>query len=104
MELQETHGEFRALNAEVVAISMDDLADTRAMADHVGADFPVLPDPDGEVVRRYGVYNLLGDRVAAPATFVVGRDGDIEWRHVGTTSADRPTAAAVVAQLHALRG
>ncbi len=103
VQLQATHGEFRALNAEVVAISMDGREDARAMADHAGAEFPVLPDPGGQVVRRYGVFDLLGDGVAAPATFIVGRDGGIEWRRVGTSSADRPAAAEVVERVRELR-
>ncbi len=61
----------------VVAISMDDVPDAAQMAAQVGAGFPILADPEGGMVRRYGVYDLLGDGVAAPAVFIVGKDGRI---------------------------
>lgn len=92
---------FQLQNAEVVAISMDATPDAAKMGAHTGARFPILSDPEGRVVRRYGVYNLLGDGVAAPATFIVGKDGTIRWRHVGKNIADRPSAAEV---LHRLQG
>ena len=104
MELQEAYGEFRALNTEVVAISTDVLGDARAMADLTQAEYPILADPGGPVVKSYGVFNLLGDGVAAPAAFIVGRDGGIEWRQVGTNIADRPTTADLLERVRELRG
>ena len=81
--------QFRNRNVELVAISTDDIDDAAQMAAHAGAEFPVLADPDGTVVRQYGVYDLLGDGVAAPATFIVSKGGGIEERYVGEDIADR---------------
>jgi peroxiredoxin len=83
----------------VVAISMDETEDAAQMADLVGAEFPVLSEPGGSVVREYGVYDLLGDGVAAPAVFIVGKDQAIRWRQVGENIADRPTAAQILLRL-----
>ena len=54
-----------------------------------GAKFPLLTDPDGATSRGYGVFDLLGDGVATPATFIVEKDGSISWYHVGLDIADR---------------
>ena len=67
------------------------------MATLTGAEFPILADPQGNVVRRYGVYNLLGDEVAAPATLIIGKEGAVLWRQVGRDIADRPSADEILA-------
>jgi len=59
------------------------------MATHAGTQFPVLADPDGAVTRQFGVFDLLGDGVAAPSTFMIGSDGNIEGQHIGNDIADR---------------
>lgn len=68
----------------------------------MGAHFPVLADPDGKVARLYGVYDLLGDGLAAPATFVIWSDGTVKWRHVGESIDDRPSAGDVLLRVQRL--
>ena len=81
--------EITRLNGELVAISTDDLGGALDMADYTGAEFLIAADPDEEIARSYGVFNLLGDGVATPATFIVGSDGKIDWVRVGQTAGDR---------------
>ena len=64
-----------------------------------GAAFPVLADPDGATARSYGVFDLLGDGVAAPATFIVRKDGSIGWHQVGADITDRATVEEILAAL-----
>ena len=64
-----------------------------------GAEFPVLADPDGATARSYGVFDLLGDGVATPATFIVREDGSIGWYQVGVDIADRATVEEIMAAL-----
>ena len=64
-----------------------------------GARFPVLADPDGATARSYGVFNLLGDGVATPATFVVKGDGGIGWRQVGGDIGDRAMVSDILEAL-----
>ena len=99
MELQEAYPAIRGEGAELLAISVDALDRAIGMAQYAGAQFPVLADTDTSVTRRYGVFNLLGDGVSAPATFIVGSDGAIAWRHVGENIADRPAAAELLREL-----
>ncbi len=99
MKLAEAYPGFQAEKAEVVAISIDGIPDAAQMATLTGALFPVLADPVGKVVRRYGFYDLHGDKVAAPATIIIGQEGAVLWRNVGQSITDRPTAEQILAVL-----
>ena len=99
MELQEAYPQFRELDVEVVALSVDDVSDAAEMVDLVGAEYPVLADADTAVARAYGVYDLLGDGVAAPAVFIVDGDGDVRSWYIGQNIADRPSAQEILESL-----
>ena len=60
------------------------------MAEHAQAQFPILVDSGQSIARKYGVYNLPNDGVAAPATFIIGNDSAIIWYQIGENIADRP--------------
>ena len=90
-QLQGAYAEITKRNVELVAVSTDTQEDALLMLELAGAVFPILADPDHEATRSYGVFDLLGDGVATPSTFVVSLDGSIGWRYVGKDIADRPT-------------
>ena len=83
----------------LVAISTDSTQDAKNMANHVTARFHVLADSDGSVADSYGVFNMLGDGVAAPATFVILPDSTIGTYHVGQHVSDRPTPDEILDQV-----
>ena len=99
MELTDVYPDIQALNAEVVAISVDDLAGASDIVEKVGIPFPVLYDPSRQVPETYKVFNLLGDNVATPSTFVVGPDGVIAWKYVANSIGDRPPSSTILDQL-----
>ena len=84
---------------ELVAISVDDRTYAFQMADLVGAEFPVLADATRYVSEIYGVYDLLNDRVAAPATFIIRADGGIAWKHIAEDITDRPASDRILAEI-----
>ena len=94
--------EFLERNVSLVAISTDDTADALKMVEFTGAEFAILSDKDAEVAKAYGVYNLLNDGVATPSAVIVSPEGDIEWKYVGESIADRPPPDAILAQLDRL--
>ncbi|MEN8205786.1 MAG: TlpA disulfide reductase family protein [Pseudomonadota bacterium] len=55
----------------------------REFAEKTGVSFPVVHDADGRVRKQYEV-------VALPTTYLVGRDGKISGRAIGTRSWDEP--------------
>ena len=91
--------EFRYFDTEVVGISMDNISETAMLAKVVEAEFKLLSDPNGKVVKEYGVYNLLGDGLATPAVFIIGSNRYLEWSHVGTNIGDRPSTGDILARL-----
>lgn len=97
--MQKDYSQFRGRDVELAAISVDRMPDAARMAALVGADYPVLSDPDAEAVRAYGVFDLLDDGVAAPAVFIVAKDGAIVWRYVGVDIGDRPSSRVILEQL-----
>ena len=83
----------------LAAISTDNVTDAMKMAEFVGAEFYVLSDTDAQVARDYGIFDLHGDGVSAPATFIINPDGSIAASHVGRDITDRPTADQILQQV-----
>ena len=71
---------FRNDEVETLAISVDSPPTHQRWAREQGFDFPLLSDfwPHGQVAATYGVFeDALG--IAAPATFLVDRDGAVVY-------------------------
>ena len=94
--------EFLKRNVSLVAISTDGLADAVKMAELSGAEFAILSDQDAAVAKDYGVYDLLSDKRAAPSAVIVSSEGNIEWKFVGKSIADRPRPDEILTQLDQL--
>lgn len=79
---------FRELGTTLVAISADPPALTTDRFREYGAfAFPVLTDPGNRVAQAYGVFQpAKGEKEAVlrHGTFVIGRDGLVEWVNYGT--------------------
>ena len=104
MELDDHYAEIQGLDAEVLAISSDDLSGANWVVEQLGLPFPILYNPGVRVIRDYGVYSLLGDGLATPSTFIVDKDGVIRWKYVGNSIYERPSVYDVLEQLRLLGG
>lgn len=82
---------------------MDLAPESKLLARQLGIEFPLLSDPDAKVAEAWGVA-MLGEELAIPATFVVGPDGTIAWRHVGERVPDRPPVEVVREQARRAAG
>ncbi|MFL2640324.1 MAG: peroxiredoxin family protein [Dehalococcoidia bacterium] len=101
-ELQSRYSEFRDRNSEILAISIDSLDEVRNMTSLVQPDFHILSDDQATVSKNYQVFDVLDDRLAAPAVFIVGKDGSILWRRIGENAGDRPSSDEILSQLSRL--
>ena len=99
MELKENYADLEVVDAEVLAISTDNLSTAGRIVASTGVPFPILYDPAAEAVREFGVYDLLYDGLATPSTFVVDKRGIIRWKYVGQGIYDRPAVSEVMEQL-----
>jgi peroxiredoxin len=88
-ELNADLDRFRALGAQIVAISDDPPELTRVQFERYGAfGFPVLSDPDHAVAGLFGVYHDAAENEPARlqhGTFLLGRDGQVHWAQYGGT-------------------
>jgi peroxiredoxin Q/BCP len=56
--------------------SCDPVQKNAEFAKELGLDYPILSDPNGEVAKKFGIYNA--DRnTAARVTFIIGADGKV---------------------------
>ena len=94
--------QFEERNVSLAAISADTLEDADRMAEMVGARFYILSDADAKAARAYGVFDIHGDGVAAPATFIIDPNGEIAALHVGRDITDRPAPEQILAEVDRL--
>jgi alkyl hydroperoxide reductase subunit AhpC len=103
LEFSRRAGEFRALGAELLGVSGDDVATHRRwIAEALGPiAYPLAADPGGEIARRYGAW-LARDGVATRATFVVDPAGLVQYAAFHNLSVGR-SPSEVLRVLEALR-
>ncbi len=74
---------------EMIAVNVNEPADTvRTFVEENGYSFPILFDEAGEVSAMYQVQGI-------PTTWIIGPEGDVLGRLVGTTEWDTPEKKAV---------
>ena len=97
--IRDTKADYEALNAEVLAISVDSpftLAKFKAEQQY---NFPLLSDFNKEVSKAYGAFyeefvlDLKG--VSKRSAFVVDKDGVIKYAEVLESAGDLPNFAAI---------
>ncbi len=76
--------EFRDIDAEVLAVSADNVPESANLARQLNIGFPLLSDSGLRAIGSYGVVHEKGESgekdIARPATFVIDRGGVIRWR------------------------
>jgi len=93
---------FEGFEAQLLAISVDNLASHLAFSADRKLDFPLLADshPLGEVARRYGVFNEER-RTCERALFVIDRTGRIAWSYLSRRDVN-PGADGILRALESL--
>ena len=94
-----TWDRFASGGISLAAISVDPVENNRAMVDKLLLPFPLLSDPEGRVIREWGVWTDNDAGIARPSIFAIRKDGSIAWRYVGVDYADRPTDDELFASL-----
>ncbi len=113
MQLKSLLTDEQKRTTEILAISPDSVPDLSRMAariseqDSVPPDFPFLSDVDLGVIKRYGLFNPdgAGDgryQVPHPATYVIDREGIVQWMFVEVDYSIRPTNEDILQRLSEL--
>ncbi len=75
--------DFHQRGVEVVGVSVDSPAESKKLCQSRGYTFPLLSDPSGDIIRRYGVMHpkggQTGEDIARPAEFLIDGTGTIRW-------------------------
>jgi peroxiredoxin (alkyl hydroperoxide reductase subunit C) len=101
--IQREYDRLRALDTEVLGISVDSHFANQAFARQLGVEFPLLSDWKREASARYGV--LQGDHgIATRSVFVVDRNGRLIHKDVAANldpgdASQIPSLKAVLAAL-----
>lgn len=87
----------------VIAVSTDDLKGAEYAVEEFGAQFPIAySSRDPAIPMAYGVFNLHGDGLASASTFIIGKDGQLKWKEVGTRYSEHVPALTIIAKLKEL--
>ncbi len=97
--MQAEYGRFRARGAEVLAIAVQGVTQASVVRELGQLEFPVLADEAHAVSEAFGVFNRLGDGLAAPAVFVIDEGGRIIWSHIGRDANDYPTPSDILSRI-----
>ncbi len=94
--------EFKKFNAELLAISVDNIWSHLAFAKDRKLNFPVLSDfePKGSISRKFGAYKeKIGE--SARALFVLDGKGVVRWSHLSPDGVN-PGAEGILSALEQL--
>ena len=92
---------FRALNAQILGVSLDDVESHKQFAENHGLPFPLLADTAGRTADLYGVKTrMAGMTVAKRQTFLIDPEGVIAKHYDNVAPATH--TAEVLADLRQL--
>jgi len=84
---------FYDAGANLVAVSVDTSEKSEAMRRELQIPFPILSDPERQVVRDWDVYNPRDKGgIAKPAVFIVGPDRIVRFVSVDMVASRVPAA------------
>jgi len=102
-EFAQRKADFDAVDARVIAISVDDDAHARKVWDDAAHhQVTILSDPDAKVIREYGLLHPkghVGEDIALRATLIVDANGREIYRRVSSSVPDIRTADEILAEL-----
>jgi AhpC/TSA family/Disulphide bond corrector protein DsbC len=103
VQLQSAKQRFEAQGLKLAAISYDSRAILKDFAKRHKIEFPLLADPNSEIIRSFNVLNAeakgMTKGMALPGFFYVDSDGVIREKYFTAKYTDRLTANNVIAKL-----
>lgn len=103
MQLQESMAKFEQQGIKLAAISYDSPAILKDFAERHNIEFPLLGDPDSEIIRRFNVLNAqatgMNKGMAHPGFFYIDSSGVIRERYFEAKDTDRVTPNNVLGKL-----
>jgi peroxiredoxin Q/BCP len=101
-QLRQDYQQFVELDAEVIVIGPDDQVAFQQYWKKEDLPFVGLADPGHAVANLYGQQVKLLKMGRMPSLMVVGRDGEIRYKHHGASMQDIPSNQEILALLEDL--
>jgi peroxiredoxin len=100
--------EFKALDVQILAISVDPPDKGKWAQEKLKAPFPILSDSKREVMELYGTrspqyHNREGGAINTPTLVLIDKTGTIRWIHQATNYRVREAVEEDLAQAHKLK-
>ncbi len=92
--MQDNYDRIKADNAEIFAISIQNIQRTKLTVQNEKLEFPVLSDTDLEAVIPFNVEVPVDTGVPHPSTFLLESDGTVVWKSIDTV--DRRVSTAQI--------
>ena len=107
-EFAKNDAELKALDVQVLAISIDAPEKGKWAQEKLKARFPFLSDSEREVMELYGTrspqyQNREGGSLNTPTLVLIDKSGTIRWIHQATTYRVRETIENVLVQARKLQ-
>jgi peroxiredoxin len=103
-QLRQDYEEFAKRDAEVLVVGPDDRAAFQQYWQKEQLPFVGLPDPEHTVADLYGQQVKLLQMGRMPALMVVDKEGQVRYRHYGSSMRDIPPNDEILALLDELNG
>jgi hypothetical protein len=103
VQLQDAKQRFEARGLKLAAISYDSQAILKDFADRHKIEFPLLADPNSEIIQKFNVLNAeakgMTKGMAYPGFFYIDASGVIREKYFTAKYTDRLTANNLIAKL-----
>ena len=96
------YDKFTAVDAEIIAISVDNKDKSRELVDKLKLPFPVLSDTEHRVIDAYDLFNPDG-KIAKPAVLVIDKKGVVRWAFFDEDYRVRALNDSILAELRKLK-
>ena len=93
--MQQNYSRIQAEGAELIAISSDDIDQTKETVDKLNLTYTVLTDESLEVITAYNVLDQTNLEIARPSTYVLNADGTIVWISLDLAGVRVPTSTII---------
>ena len=89
------------MDAEVVAICVDSVAQNKEVVDGNGFEFDILSDSEYSTIKEYGLLHEEGHGhdIGRPAIFILDRTQQIGWKFVPDNFRGRTDPQAIIDEL-----
>ena len=100
--------DFKALDVQVLAISVDPAERGKWVEEKLKASFPILSDSKHEVMELYGTrspeyHNREGGSINTPTLVLIDKTGAVRWIHQATNFRVREAIEEDLAQARKLK-